>query len=327
MAGDWIKIQHVTPDKPEVWQIAEITGLDADAVVGKLLRIWIWADQQTVDGNARSVTFALLNRISGVTGFAEAMVEVGWLLKEGMMVRFQNFDRHNGKTAKNRALGANRQESRRGRRDSVTQAALQKRDISVTKALPEKRREEIEKTHTPGESQKPQTPERCPHEQGQQEVTIPEKMRTPECARAFEDWCDYLDAAGLDTVNPRYNYQQAQAVWRQANRIGPDKWPACVEFSIANGYKSIIQKTEPPGATGGNRKAQPETDGDFIRAVQVCREFPSGSDYDRQKREEILGEKVMKIVRQVKSSRLADVNEFNHRAMAEEWRLTKEGMK
>ncbi|MEY2727076.1 MAG: hypothetical protein RLZZ458_2943, partial [Planctomycetota bacterium] len=60
MAGDWIKIQHVTPDKPEVWQIAEITGLEADAVVGKLLRIWIWADQQTVDGNARSVTFALL---------------------------------------------------------------------------------------------------------------------------------------------------------------------------------------------------------------------------------------------------------------------------
>ena len=36
-----------------------IKRIDADAVVGKLVRIWIWADQQTHDGNARSVTKAL----------------------------------------------------------------------------------------------------------------------------------------------------------------------------------------------------------------------------------------------------------------------------
>ena len=59
MAGDWIKIEHVTPDKPEVWEMAELLGIDADSVAGKLLRIWIWADQQTISGNARSVTFAL----------------------------------------------------------------------------------------------------------------------------------------------------------------------------------------------------------------------------------------------------------------------------
>ena len=156
MAGDWVKFEHTTPDKPEVWQIAELLGIDGDAVVGKLLRIWVWADQQTTDGNARSVTFALLNRISGVTGFAEAMTAVGWLVKDGAEVRFVNFDRHNGKTAKTRALGAKRAEAHRAGNGSVTQTALQNADNSVTKALPEKRREEIEKTHTPpgGQSQK-----------------------------------------------------------------------------------------------------------------------------------------------------------------------------
>ncbi len=40
MAGDWIKVQHVTPDKPEVWQIADRLDIDPDAVVGKLIRVW-----------------------------------------------------------------------------------------------------------------------------------------------------------------------------------------------------------------------------------------------------------------------------------------------
>jgi hypothetical protein len=40
MAGDWIKIEISTPDKPEVAIIAECLKIDPDAVVGKLFRIW-----------------------------------------------------------------------------------------------------------------------------------------------------------------------------------------------------------------------------------------------------------------------------------------------
>lgn len=56
MASSWIKVEVITPDKPEIFQIAEILGIDPDAVLGKLVRIWAWADQQTIDGNAGSVT-------------------------------------------------------------------------------------------------------------------------------------------------------------------------------------------------------------------------------------------------------------------------------
>lgn len=50
MASSWIKVEVITPDKPEIFQIAEILNIDPDAVLGKLVRIWAWADQQTIDG-------------------------------------------------------------------------------------------------------------------------------------------------------------------------------------------------------------------------------------------------------------------------------------
>ena len=138
MAGDWIKLQKDTPDKPEVLAIAARMNLDPDAVVGKLVRIWSWFDTHTIDGNANSVTFALLDRLAGVTGFAEQMTFVGWLDQNGHLLTLPNFEYHNGETAKKRALGKNRQEKRRSNDESNANSNAS----SVTKALPEKRREE-----------------------------------------------------------------------------------------------------------------------------------------------------------------------------------------
>ena len=117
MAGDWIKVEHWTPDKPEVYQIAETLSIDPDAVTGKLLRIWIWADQQTLNGDAHSVTRASLDRLAGVSGFTDAMVTAKWLTKTASGYTFVNFDRHNGETAKTRALTAKRNASLRKRRN------------------------------------------------------------------------------------------------------------------------------------------------------------------------------------------------------------------
>jgi 3-polyprenyl-4-hydroxybenzoate decarboxylase len=59
---------------------------------------------------------------------------VGWLDQDGHNLRLPNFGYHNGETAKQRALGKNRAE--KARSNAKSNAA------SVTKALPEKRREE-----------------------------------------------------------------------------------------------------------------------------------------------------------------------------------------
>lgn len=108
VAGDWIKFEVATSDKPEVWVIADVLQIDPDAVVGKLLRVWAWFDQHTVDGNAPSVTSVLLDRLVGVTGFCNAMEKAGWLERKGNAIGVTGFDKHNGESAKKRCQTAKR---------------------------------------------------------------------------------------------------------------------------------------------------------------------------------------------------------------------------
>ncbi len=138
MAGDWIKIETTTPDKPEVWGIAEITKLTPDEVLGKLIRLWIYADQQTSDGNAPGVTLALLDCVASCEGFAAAVVSVGWLKPWNVSDTdgeewyfFPHFERHSGQTAKDRALTQKRVTAHRAKKGN---------GAGVTGPLPEKRR-------------------------------------------------------------------------------------------------------------------------------------------------------------------------------------------
>ena len=147
MAGDWIKLQKDTFDKPEVLAIATRMGIDPDAVVGKLCRIWAWFDTHTVNGNASCVTFSFVDRYVGVTGFAEQVALVGWLVQDGHDLTLPNFSYHNGETAKTRALGKNRAEKARSNATSNVKSNAS----SVTKSLPEKRREEKSKYIRPSD--------------------------------------------------------------------------------------------------------------------------------------------------------------------------------
>ena len=130
------KVEVITPDKPEIFQIAEILGIDPDAVLGKLVRIWAWADQQTIDGNAGSVTKGVLDRLAFITGFADALISVGWLAYHDGKLILPNFERHNGESSKKRALTNRRVAEHRKRvTQKVTPTALQKE-------LPEEEEEE-----------------------------------------------------------------------------------------------------------------------------------------------------------------------------------------
>ncbi len=141
MAGDWLKFEKSTSDKPEVWAMADRLAIDPDAVVGKLLRVWAWFDEQSEEGNAPSVSKSLLDRRVGVTGFCDAMVLCGWMNDDGKEVTLPNFDRHNGKTAKNRSLTAKRVAKHKAKSNDGSNGA------GVSDALPreEKRREDNNK--------------------------------------------------------------------------------------------------------------------------------------------------------------------------------------
>lgn len=142
MAGDWMKIELELPDKPEVHSIAGMLNLDPDAVVGKLIRVWQWFDKHTTDGNAHGVSFALVDRVTSVSGFGESMSFVGWLEQHDKTLVMPRFDRHTSKSAKTRALGAKRVANFNAKPNADTNG------VSVTDASPreEKRRE---KAHMP----------------------------------------------------------------------------------------------------------------------------------------------------------------------------------
>jgi len=104
----WIKLETHTFDKVEVFSMAQELGIDPDSVVGKCCRVWAWFDANTTDGITKSVTTALLDRYCGITGFSQAMVNVGWMVIEDGDLLLPNYDRHNSQTAKDRALNAKR---------------------------------------------------------------------------------------------------------------------------------------------------------------------------------------------------------------------------
>lgn len=139
MAGDWIKMRVSLATDPAVIGIAARLDCTEFEVVGMLHHLWSWADTQSRDGHATGVTEKWIDRYVQRDKFAQAMQSVGWLVITEDGVEFPNFDRHNGETAKTRALASNRQKKRRA---NVTgyeeQMSRCDRDKSVT-------RKEIEK--------------------------------------------------------------------------------------------------------------------------------------------------------------------------------------
>lgn len=119
MAGDWIKFEVATSDKSEVWEIATALNIDPDAVVGKLLRVWAWFDTHTEDGVAPQQTKSMLDRMTGVAGFCDAVIQSGWLQIDAGLLVLPGFEKHNGKTAKLRMNTARRVANHKARKESA----------------------------------------------------------------------------------------------------------------------------------------------------------------------------------------------------------------
>lgn len=136
----WIKIETHTPDKPEIYAIAELLNITPDDAFGKCFRVWAWFDAHTTNGktNGASVSPALINRVAGVSGFAEAIVSTGWMIAEANGLTISNFDAHNGETAKKRGLTAKRVANHTNNTNGKTNAP----SVSDALAREEKRREE-----------------------------------------------------------------------------------------------------------------------------------------------------------------------------------------
>lgn len=144
MAGDWIKMRIDLADDPAVIGIAAGLRISEDEVVGKLHRLWSWADKHTANGFVPHITAKWIDKHLDKNGFASQMQTVGWLVIDATGVTLPKFDRHNGKSAKSRAENTERARLSRKKCDSgatkITDPSQLLRDESKTRE--EKRREE-----------------------------------------------------------------------------------------------------------------------------------------------------------------------------------------
>jgi hypothetical protein len=117
MAGEWIPYDVCLPQKPEVLELVDTTGLPVDQVVGRLLMLWGWASLNSSDGTAR-MSIRLLGRIcGGDESFWQEVEKVGWLVidAENGTVAIPGWERRFSKSAKSRALHAVRADGARQR--------------------------------------------------------------------------------------------------------------------------------------------------------------------------------------------------------------------
>lgn len=237
MAGDWIKMRTDLQLDPSVIAIASAVGIDEDHVVGKLHRLWSWADQHTFDGNASSVTEKWIDRFTNCAGFASAMRDTGWLILTEGGVQFPKFYRHNGQTGKQRALTAKRVAALRNANCNadVTQGAL-------ARGEKEKRRRKT-----------PKSPE------GDLCLELPEGLNTPEIKEAWEAWIRHRQEAKSSATK----VSQERTI-KKLLKMGPERALAALDHSISNNWLGIY---EPDSSRNSARekpkKPWPDTNGKF----------------------------------------------------------------
>lgn len=125
MAGDWIKVEVATLDKPEVMRMAELLGVKRDEMVGILFRFWVWLDRSTGNGVVTHASRFGIDEVMHVCGFGAALESVGWCLfdEAALTLTVPGFEKHNGNPAKTRALGRDRKrefDERKSNANTVT---------------------------------------------------------------------------------------------------------------------------------------------------------------------------------------------------------------
>lgn len=71
----WIEVHDTLPDHPKVLRAAKALKLDSDALVGKLVRLWVWALGNREDGVLNDLDADRLEVIMQYRGKASALLE------------------------------------------------------------------------------------------------------------------------------------------------------------------------------------------------------------------------------------------------------------
>lgn len=158
LGSEWIKMRVNLSRDPAVVSIARRLKMDPRDVVGRLHEVWSWYDQHTTDGSGRGIDADFIDDLAGKRGFAQAMAStplVPWLVIDAEGVHLPRFERHNGASAKRRAMEADRKQRGREadeRPQPVREMSASDADTPRTESgrdADQKEKENKNKTETP----------------------------------------------------------------------------------------------------------------------------------------------------------------------------------
>jgi hypothetical protein len=235
MAGDWIKVEKVTADKPEIAILARKLGVSHGEAFLNWFRVYSWADGVTSDGRVPFLSLDdgdTLSRAQPGTCAALASDEIGWLLLVDGSMQFGKWDRHNGKSAKGRALESEKKRAQRARRPAdVPQSVPQS---SGQNQGPEKRREEKSKDLPNGKSKRIEV----------SDISLPPRLETKAVREAVSEWLDYKRSRGE-------SYKQASHLSRRMAQFASAEFAiASIHSSMGSNYSGLV---DAKGAVNTNR--------------------------------------------------------------------------
>lgn len=157
------------------------------------------------------------------------------------------------------------------------------------------------------ESGKPSVPSPLPvpsYSPGE-EIQIPERLNTPEVMKVVGEWFQHLEHKGKHEKIPPRNSPQEQAWWRQAGRLGPEKFLAQAEKAMAEGWVSLrdVQQSQESA----------HVNDEWIKVLKTAQQYPS----NWEKRKEILGEDLFEALKRTGSVKVAESDSYGQKALRE----------
>ena len=206
MAGEWFAVDCCLESKPETAEILVATGEPVDAVVGRLVRLWAWAQLNSEDGSLRGTPAVLAHVAGGDEAFWLAVEATGWIEFDGKLVKIAGWDKRFSQAAKKRMLDARRKAEER--KVAKSSAPVQQKSASCPKPV----RSDADKKRTG-----------CGlEEKREEEKRIKDKSDTPTPIRApAQDQQKSSSSSDFASDDPRECWEAFRARWKAEKRAAP----------------------------------------------------------------------------------------------------------
>ena len=215
-----------------------IFDLDRKIIAATCMEFWEWAGDQTSDGHLPGVTLDFIDGVVSLKGFAAALESQGWLKATASGVSALRWERHNSKSAKRRALDAER---KRLERDTPSGGTIELADILRT-----------ESGHEADKSRTENGLEKRREEKNKDKDKYKDKGETPlppslaastEFVAAWGEWLTHRREKRAK-LTPTARKQQLAKL----DAMGPPRAIAALRHSMANGWTGVF---EPDGGSNG----------------------------------------------------------------------------